>query len=221
MSPQEITEWNQRLQVFVSKLQAIPNKDELDKTPDGKANTLPISYVEMTLDELFYGLWSTEKFTWSTITNEVVGSIELVLTHPITQKEYRRVGAAGIVITVDAIEDEIKKKMSKQERNEYANNPSNKKPNALDLAFPKLKAECVKNAAQSIGKILGRDLNRKKVDTLNLALKPLKDDAFLKLVERIEAGETSLVTVASDSFILTPIQLEIIQGAANGQKQLH
>lgn len=220
MSAIEINEWNQRLQVFLTRLQAIPNKDELDKTPDGKASTLPISYVEMTLDELFLGLWSTEKFTWSTITNEVVGSLELVLTHPITLKEYRRVGAAGIVITVDAIDDEIKKKMSKQARNEYANNPSNKKPNALDLAFPKLKAECVKNAAQSLGKIFGRDLNRKKIDTLNLALKPLNNEAFLKLVERIEKGETNLATVASDSFILTPLQMEIIQGAATGQKQL-
>jgi hypothetical protein len=34
----------------------------------------------------------------------------------------------------------------------------------LDLAFPKLKAECVKNAALSLGKLFGRDLNRKNKD---------------------------------------------------------
>ena len=50
------------------------------------------------------------------------------------------------------------------DRNQWALNPSNKKANALDMAFPKLKSECLKNAAQSLGKIFGRDLNRKNVD---------------------------------------------------------
>ena len=50
------------------------------------------------------------------------------------------------------------------ERNRWALNADNKKPNALDLAFPKLKTECLKNAAVSFGKLLGRDLNRKNVD---------------------------------------------------------
>jgi len=50
------------------------------------------------------------------------------------------------------------------QRNQWALNPSNKKANALDMAFPKLKSECLKNAAQSLGKIFGRDLNRKNAD---------------------------------------------------------
>ena len=43
-------------------------------------------------------------------------------------------------------------------------NADNKKPNALDLAFPKLKTECIKNAALSLGKLFGRDLSRKNFD---------------------------------------------------------
>lgn len=39
------------------------------------------------------------------------------------------------------------------------------------MGFPKLKAECLKNAAQSLGKIFGRDLNRKQKDTFNPLLK--------------------------------------------------
>jgi hypothetical protein len=60
--------------------------------------------------------------------------------------------------------DRAPENIAGQERNQWALNPSNKKPNALDMAFPKLKSECLKNAAQSLGKIFGRDLNRKNVD---------------------------------------------------------
>ena len=46
------------------------------------------------------------------------------------------------------------------------------------MGFPKLKAECLKNAAQSLGKIFGRDLNRKQKDTFNPLLK--KDETKVK-----------------------------------------
>jgi hypothetical protein len=51
------------------------------------------------------------------------------------------------------------------ERNRWALNPDNKKANAMDLAFGKLKAECLKNAALSLGKVFGRDVNRVNKDT--------------------------------------------------------
>jgi len=51
------------------------------------------------------------------------------------------------------------------ERNRWALNPDNKKANAMDLAFGKLKAECLKNAALSLGKVFGRDINRVNKDT--------------------------------------------------------
>lgn len=35
----------------------------------------------------------------------------------------------------------------------------------MDLAFGKLKAECLKNAALSLGKVFGRDLNRVNKDS--------------------------------------------------------
>lgn len=169
-----------RLEQFQKMLNKEPNRLELQPTPDGKAFSLPISYVEMTLDELFFGQWGTENFKWSGIQNEVQGSIELIVTHPITGKEIKRVGAASISIMVDALSKEEKASMTKQQINEHALNPSNKKSNALDMAHPKLKAECFKNAAQSLGKVFGRDINRKHTDVY----KPLihaKIDKDLKL----------------------------------------
>jgi hypothetical protein len=150
------------LQKFQARLNSMPDEKGIEATPDRKASTLVVSHVEMTLDEMFFGHWRTENFQWSAIANEVQGSLELVCLHPITGFEIRRIGAASIVITVDKVPDEIKDDL--RERNRWALNADNKKPNALDMAFPKLKTECLKNAALSLGKLFGRDLNRKNKD---------------------------------------------------------
>ena len=210
-----------QLQEFTKRLNADPDPREFDQTPDGKANYLPISFIEMSLDEIFLGQWSTENFKWSAITNEVQGSLELVLWHPITGKQIRRTGAGSIVITVDSLTDEMKDKMTKQDRNLYALSPENKKPNALDMAFPKLKAECIKNAAQSLGKLFGRDINRKKRDVFKPALKELSNEGFMKLVERAENGELALIPLAESTFILNDTQKTILSGIGPKTKQLN
>jgi hypothetical protein len=206
------------MQDFTRKLNADPDPREFEKTPDNKASYLPISFIEMTLDELFLGQWSTENFKWSAITNEVQGSLELVLLHPITQRTLRRTGAGSIVITVDSLTKEDKDIMSKQERNLYALNPENKKPNALDLGFPKLKAECIKNAAASLGRVFGRDINRKHRDVFKPALKPLSDKGLLDALKRIEDGKVETIALAEANFILTDTQKEMLRNA--GSKQL-
>lgn len=158
-----------KIQKFASSLNHSDPTSGVEPTPDNKAKTLTISHVEMTLDEYFFGLWSTENFKWSVIQNEVVGSLDLIVVHPMNGMFIRRTGAASIIIQVDKVPEEIKG--NSQLRNEWALNASNKKQNALDMGFPKLKAECLKNAAQSLGKIFGRDLNRKQKDTFNPLLK--------------------------------------------------
>jgi len=170
----------EQLQKFQSMLNAAPDEDGVEKTPDGRAKTLVISHVETTLDEMFFGHWKTENFKWERMANEVVGSIDLVVIHPITGYELRRSGAGSIVIMVDRLPSALA--ADPIERNRWALNADNKKPNALDLAFPKLKTECLKNAAVSFGKLLGRDLNRANVDTY----KPFK------LKEGIEAPNKDL-----------------------------
>lgn len=197
-----------QIQEFQRRLNAEPEVSELDRTPDGKAKTLPISFIEMTLDELYLGHWGTQKFTSKVIANEVCGELELWVIHPITGKEIIRAGAAGIIIQVDKAPEG----MSNQERNEWALNPSNKKSNALDMGYPKLKAECTKNAAQSLGKIFGRDLNRKKADVFQPAYKFLSDKGFQALTKRVEQGDTQAALLAESTFILTDVQKEILKG---------
>lgn len=205
-----------QLQDFLAKLNREPEQSELDRTPDGKAKTLPISFVEMTLDELFLGHWGTENFTSKVVANEVVGEIELWVIHPITGVRISRSGAAGIIIQVDKAPDDIQGK----ERNQWALDVSNKKSNALDLGYPKLKAECVKNAAQSLGKVFGRDLNRKKSDVFNAPLKTLSDKGFKALLEKIESGDFTAMAKAETNFILSDIQQTILNGLKENPKQL-
>lgn len=154
------------LQNFLTKLNTDP-KNGIEATPDGKAKTLTISHVEMTLDEYFFGLWSTENFKWSVISNEVVGSLDLVVYHPTTGMTLRRTGAASIVIMMNKAPEGL----NALEKSRWSLDVQNKKSNSLDMGFPKLKAECLKNAAQSIGKIFGRDLNRRNKDVYNPLIK--------------------------------------------------
>jgi len=197
-----------QLQDFQSKLNREPEVSELDLTPDKRAKTLPISFVEMTLDELFLGQWGTEGFTTKVISNEVCGELVLWVLHPITENVIKRVGSAAIIIQVDKAPEGLEGK----ERNLWAIDVHNKKPNALDLGYPKLKAECVKNAAQSLGKIFGRDLNRKKADIYQPAYKILSDIGFKALLERVENGDTNARTLAESNFTLTELQQDILNG---------
>jgi hypothetical protein len=170
-----LTEYRKRLENFLYRLNVEPPPESVDPTADGQANTVLISHIEMTLDEMFFGEWETYDFKWSVIANEVTGSIILQVVHPVSGRSLRRTGAAAIQIMVDAVPEELKadkndtyseKMRKKRERNLWSLDPANKKQSALDMGFPKLKAECEKNAAQSLGKLFGRDLNRKKSDIL-------------------------------------------------------
>lgn len=175
------------LQSFTARLNTEPPQDSLDRTPDGRAATVLISHIEMTLDELFLGQWSTTNFTWSAIANEVQGAITLEVVHPVTGEKLTRQGAASVVIMVDKLPDELKN--DPHARNRWALSPENKKPNALDMSFPKLKAECLKNAAQSLGKIFGRDLNRSKSDVYKPFKIQTKEPTYVAtLEEKIAEG---------------------------------
>jgi hypothetical protein len=173
-----------QIQKFTQRLNSQPDPLSIEQTPDRKASTVVISHIEMTLDELFFGQWKTENFKWSPVANEIQGALELVVIHPVTGYEIRRTGAASIVIMVDRAPENL----AGQERNQWALNPSNKKPNALDMAFGKLKSECLKNAAQSLGPIFGRDLNRKNKDVYKPFKIPSAGELPEALIARLEVG---------------------------------
>lgn len=193
------------MQDFTRRLNADPDIREFDKTPDGRAQFLPVSFVEMTLDELFLGQWELSEPTYQQIFNEVVGTGILTVWHPITGRAIRRAGFGAVVITQD--KDAA-----------IADFNITKKKNALDLTFPKLKAEILKNAAGSLGKVFGRDINRKQRDTFKPTLKPLSDQALHDAIKRVEAGKLETIPLAESNFLLTDVQKEMLRNATQNKQ---
>lgn len=146
------------LEVWTKQFNAEPDRDavKVNRMANNSAY-LPISHIENLLDKYFFGLWSTDEFKWENIANELVGSITLRVRHPLTGEVITRTGVGGVQIRVNK---ETGKKVT----------------NALVADVPHLKAECIKNAAKSIGKVFGRDLGRKSEDV----------DSFETLLEKKE-----------------------------------
>jgi hypothetical protein len=197
-----------RIQKFQNLLNKEPAENSMDKTADGKAKTVTISHIEMTLDELFFGQWSLSEPQYQREFNEVIGSAVLTVIHPITGREIKRLGFAAILIMQD-------------KDSTLADFNSTKKKNALDLSFPKLKAEILKNAAQSLGKVFGRDINRKaqNVDKYNPLFKGdiLPTLPAAKVQALIDAGKSGNMDIVTEALKLefNPKQKEEIANQLN------
>ena len=172
-----------KIQKFTALQYRQPAPESIGKTPDGKAKTVTIAHIETTLDELYFGQWSLTDCHYQREFNEVIGSGVLTVINPITGLEIKRTGFAAIQITQDS-------GASLDSFNQT------KKKNALDLSFPKLKAEILKNAAQSLGPIFGRDLNRENKDSFNPLFKgdiaPKLPDALI--ADIIDKGKADIDT---------------------------
>lgn len=181
-----------KTQQYTKLLNNLPEKEKLQEHAIVKGVFyLPISFMEMTLDELFFGQWKTSQFEWKQVGNEIAGSILVEVFHPISKMWLSRVGAAAHQIPVDAIDPEVKKTMTKVEINQWALNLGHKKPGGLDNgAFASFKAECFRNACLGLGKYFGRDVNRKFTDQFSPVVAPTDERIIalrIKLADLVDA----------------------------------
>ncbi len=167
------------LESFQKLLNASP---KLVKKNDLSNNLyVPIAEVEKTLDELFAGLWKTINFNYQVVANEIVGSLELQVFHPVAEIWITRTGSAAIQILVKKGEDAI---------------IDNKIKNALKAGFANLPSECLKNAAKKLGNVFGRNLNRTTGVSSNNKLSMLQEkytlttdhEAFSKVKDALLNG---------------------------------
>lgn len=154
LSDPQKKEMLQKVQKMIKLLNKKPEMVKKFGSGSTSFDYVPISYVENTLDEIFFGHWETYDFQYMQVLNEMTGSLILSVIHPISGEKIRRVGSASIQIMQD----------SGSPLSDFTNT---KKKNALVMGFPRLKAECFKNAALSIGKVFGKDLRRDTVDHYN------------------------------------------------------
>jgi len=134
-----------KLQQFQnSLLQKEPSQNEIKSNKyANNSRYIPISFLEMSLDEIFFGLWTTQNFHSRTVANEEVGSLELSYFHPIAQLWITRVGVAAV---------QIQMRSKEKGGSGDITNISDKITNTLTKDYPHLKAECFRNACMSIGK---------------------------------------------------------------------
>jgi hypothetical protein len=112
-----------------------------------------IGTIESELDYIYNGLWSTENFRWQVVANEIIGSIDLKVFHPVAMVWITREGVGSVMI--------------QQKKDSDIQDIGSKIKNTLVKDFPHLKAECIKNAAKSLGDRFGRNLNRNQEDDLS------------------------------------------------------
>jgi hypothetical protein len=153
----------QALENFTKIVNAAPPPSSLQKTPDGKAETMGISFVETKLDEIYLRQWGTEDVHVMQVANEILVWLTLWVIDPLTKLKITRAGFAAVQIMTDACPDELKSNY--KAKYAWSLDMQNKKPNAMYLAFPKGRSMAIKNAAVTLGKAFGRDLNRKFEDT--------------------------------------------------------
>jgi len=214
-------------------------KNILNKQPNGSiiatnkhANNsryLPIGEIEMQLDELFCGLWQTKNFTYSVVANEIVCSIELWVYHPILKDWIVRNGVGAAMIQQEGYKKDEQGNYvlgSGGKRIKISPLPSDvdfKIKNTLVKDFPHAKAEALKNAAKSLGKYFGRDLNRgDKGGTFDDSLgsisksaskKPLDDNHFQSALELVKDGIKSAESLKR-MFALTTDQINKLDEAS-------
>ena len=182
---EEVIKYGSDRNAAIEKLQMFLNREPKADTVkiNSMANNskyLPIAEVERTLDEVYSGLWSTVNFRWEVVANEIVGSIDLKVINPANGFELVRTGCASVMIQI--------------ERGKEVN-VINKIKNTLVKDFPHLKAECIKNAAKSLGVAFGRNLNRDSSDyqPLSEQIGNLEEATMLLTTARLADGERAVI----------------------------
>jgi len=140
---------------------------------------IPVSYIENTLDEVFgAGLWNTTEPKLMIVGNEVVGTITLRVYHPVIKEWIEQGGIAAVQI--------------RKASGSAITDINSKIPNALEMDMPHLFSDCLKNAAQKLGRIFGRNLNRDFIDQYDSTQAITTDDVvgIVKLCQSLaELGE--------------------------------
>lgn len=113
---------------------------------------LPIEVVEMMLTKIFQN-WHVEVLESGQLANSVRVTVRLHYTHPVTKEVLFQDGVGAMAIQV--------------EKDKNASDLGAIKSNAIMLGLPAAKSYAIKDAAEHIGKVFGRDLNRKDTMAFN------------------------------------------------------
>lgn len=139
---------------FLSVVNQEPPKQFVKDHPLAKGvKYIPIDRVELMLTKIFQQ-WRVEITSSGQLLNSVFVNVRLHYKHPISKEWTFQDGTGAMAIQTD--------------QGKTAADLAAIKSNAIMLALPAAKSYAIKDAAENIGKVFGRDINRK--DTM--AFKP-------------------------------------------------
>lgn len=176
------------------------------KLPNEYANNseyIPIHVIESSLVEVFGGYF-TKNFNYSVIMNEICCSIEVWVWHPVFQTWVCETGVAAQQIRtrskkwVDVLDENGKQVMKNGkplrkavELDKY--DPKNKIINALQMDLPHARSSAIKNAAKSLGRRFGRELNRdEEFEYLKSMSSDFVSEEYYNAIQEQIESETSL-----------------------------
>ncbi len=137
---------NDQLKVFLN--QSPPNKWVLKNKLANDSDYVPIDKVEYLLDVIFQS-WKVEVLDYKILFNAISVSVRLHYLDKVTG-EWRYHDGVG-----------AKELQTKKDTGSLKPDGSNVNRGAVEMALPIAKTMAIKDAADHIGKIFGRDLNRK------------------------------------------------------------
>ncbi|MCA9368227.1 hypothetical protein KC887_08310 [Candidatus Kaiserbacteria bacterium] len=154
-----------KIEQFQKAINQKPRANEIKTNPHaGNSKYLPISFVEMKLDEMFGGLWNWTITGTQVVANELMVWGDIEVFHPRAMIWIKRSGSAAVPI--------------QQSKNSQITDMNAKIKNALVKNFPAAEAEALKSAAKKLGKMFGRDLNRDH------------EDEFFGIVDQAEKAQS-------------------------------
>lgn len=158
-------------------LNSPPKKEWVKVHPMGKQNYLPIEIVEYLLT-MIYGTWNVEIKKTEILANSIAVTVRLHLKNPITGEPEFQDGVGAMPI-------QIKKDSG------GAIDFQNMNSNAIQLGLPAAESYAVKDAAEKLGKIFGKDINRKNslnyIDRIHATLASMSEANLAnEILEKIE-----------------------------------
>lgn len=136
---------NQDLMILLNQP---PKKEWIETNPMTKLQYLPIGRVEYLLNMIF-PTWSVEVLNTCLLANSIAVTVRVFVTFPNgVERHYDGVGAAPLQTDKDAGAIDFNRIKSA----------------AVQMALPSAKSFAIKDAADHIGKLFGKDINRKNIE---------------------------------------------------------
>ncbi len=142
----ELAKFN-RADEFLEFVNQDPPEKFVEDHPMAKGvKYVPIGNTELTLDRIFQ-YWSIEVLKTEVMFNSIAVTVRVKYKHPISGEWMSQDGVGAVGVQTD--------------KGENASNLAAIKQDAVMKALPAAKSFAIKDAVDHIGRIFGRDLNRK------------------------------------------------------------